>query len=241
MVHLFNKTIKNILSNYIPHETITCDDRDPPWIKNKIKQLIQEINNTYRSYILSNKNPQIFEKVKYLQNQLKFLTESIKERYCLRISKKLKDPMTSAKTYCSILKSLLNNKKIHCIPPLFHQNKYVTDFKKKAELFNCFFAKQCSIINNFSELPSNIYKKTYKSISTVTVTSVDIATIIQKLDPNKANDHDMLSIRMFKLYGKSISKLLQLIFQSCITHNEFATGWKKANVVPVHKQVTNRF
>ena len=241
MVYLFHKTIKNIQSNYIPHETTTCDDREPPWIKNKIKQLIQEINNKYRSYILSKKNPQIFEKVKYLQNQLKFLTESIKERYCLRISKKLKDPMTSAKTYCSILKSLLNNKKIHCIPPLFHQNKYVTDFKKKAELFNCFFAKQCSIINDFSELPSNIYKKTYKSISTVTVTSVDIATIIQKLDPNKANDHDMLSIRMFKLYGKSISKLLELIFQSCITHNEFATGWKKANVVPVHKQVTNRF
>ena len=75
-----NKTIKNILSNDIAHETITCDDRDPPWINNKIKQLIQEMNNTYRSYILSNKNPQIFEKVKYLQNQLKLLTESNKKR-----------------------------------------------------------------------------------------------------------------------------------------------------------------
>ena len=111
MVHLFNKTIKNTLSNYIPHETITCDDRDPPWINSKIKQLIQEINNIHRIYILSNKNPQIFEKVNYLQNQLKRLTESNKERYYLRISKKLMDPMTSTKTYWSILKSLLNNKK----------------------------------------------------------------------------------------------------------------------------------
>ena len=113
----------SILSNYIPYETITCDHRDPPWINNKIKQLIQEINNTYRIYILSNKNPQIFEKVNYLQNQLKLLTESNKERYYLRISKKLMDPMTSAKTYWSILKSLLNNKKNPCIPPLLHQNK----------------------------------------------------------------------------------------------------------------------
>ena len=40
MVHLFNKTIKNILSNYIPRETITCDDRGPPWVNSKIKQLI---------------------------------------------------------------------------------------------------------------------------------------------------------------------------------------------------------
>ena len=74
-----------------------------------------------------------------------------------------------------------------CIPPLFHQNKYVTDFKKKAELFNCFFAKQCSIINNSSECPFNLCKKTGKSISTVTFTSEDIARLIQNLDPNKAH------------------------------------------------------
>ena len=29
-VYLFNQTIKNILCNFIPHETVTCDDRDPP-------------------------------------------------------------------------------------------------------------------------------------------------------------------------------------------------------------------
>ena len=32
-LNIFNATIKNILSNYIPHETITCDDRDRRWIK----------------------------------------------------------------------------------------------------------------------------------------------------------------------------------------------------------------
>ena len=30
MAHLFNRTIKNILRNLIPHETITCENRDPP-------------------------------------------------------------------------------------------------------------------------------------------------------------------------------------------------------------------
>ena len=38
----FNKTILNILSNFIPHETIICDDRDPPWFNKKIKFLIYE-------------------------------------------------------------------------------------------------------------------------------------------------------------------------------------------------------
>ena len=29
-MHLFNKTITNIVCNYIPHETIICNDKDPP-------------------------------------------------------------------------------------------------------------------------------------------------------------------------------------------------------------------
>ena len=142
--------------------------------------------------------------------------------------------MTSLKTYWSILKTLLNNKKIPCIPPLLQDNKYVTDFKKKAELFNLLFAKQCSIIDNSSELPSNFLKKTDKSISAITFTCDDIATLIKNLDPNKAHGHDMISIRMLKLCDKSICKTLDLIFQSCIKQGKYPTEWKKANVGPVH-------
>ena len=32
---LFNKTAENIISNYIPHETVRFDDRDRPWINKK--------------------------------------------------------------------------------------------------------------------------------------------------------------------------------------------------------------
>ena len=41
-VNIVNRTILNILSNFIPHKTIVCDDKDPPWINNLIKTLIQE-------------------------------------------------------------------------------------------------------------------------------------------------------------------------------------------------------
>ena len=144
--------------------------------------------------------------------------------------------MTSLKTYWSLLKTFLNNKKIPCIPPLLQHNKYVTDFKKKAELFNLFFSKHCSKIDNSSELPLNLLKKTDKSISAITFSCNDIATLIKNLDPNKAHGHDMISIRMLKLCGKSICKPLDLIFQSCIKQGKFPTEWKKANVVPVHKK-----
>ena len=37
-VSVCNTTIKNIIENFIPHEMIICDYKDPPWINNKIKK-----------------------------------------------------------------------------------------------------------------------------------------------------------------------------------------------------------
>ena len=211
MVFFFNRTMKNILSNYIPHEIFICDDRDPPRINNWVKELINEKNDPFQCYLHSNKDPKLFNKVKYLQNELKSLIEASKEKYYSRISKRMMNPLASTKTYWSILKSFLNNKKISCIPPLFHQNRYITKCKDKAELFNNFFANHYSLINHSSVLPSLLFKQTENVISSIDFGSNDIAKIIDNLDPNKAHGHDMISIRMFKLCSDSINKPLQLI------------------------------
>ena len=113
--------LKNNISNYIPHEIIICDDR--------VKELINEKNDTFQCYLHSNKDPKLFNKVEYLQNELKSLIESHKEKYYSPISKRIMNTLTSTKKYWSILKSFLNNKKIPCIPPLFHQNSYITNVK----------------------------------------------------------------------------------------------------------------
>ena len=96
------------------------------------------------------------------------------------------------------------NKKIPCISTLSHQGKYVIDFKKKAELLNFFFAKQCSIIQNSSKLPLTLSKNIKKSISSITFSCNDIATITCSIDTNKAHGYDMMSIRMLKMYGTPI-------------------------------------
>ena len=41
-VYLFNETIKTILSNFIPYETITFEDRDSLWINSQVEHLINE-------------------------------------------------------------------------------------------------------------------------------------------------------------------------------------------------------
>ena len=151
------------------------------------------------------------------------------------------DPTTSPKAYWSILKTVLNNKKIPCIPPIYHNNNYITDFKEKAQIFNDFFAKQCTLVENSSKLPTNSFKRTNNLLSTISFTKDDkimikVAKIIKNLNPNKAHGFDMISIRMLKACGESILKPLELIFKSCIESGKFPIEWKKANVAPVHKK-----
>ena len=131
----------NIIQNFILCETIISDDRDPPWINKEIKKSMLEKNLAFKSYCYSNKSIFRFEKFEALQYQLHISIEELKDNYYSKLSSRLADPLTCPKTYWSILKIFLNNKKIPCVLPLFHENKFITDFKEKAELFNHFFCK----------------------------------------------------------------------------------------------------
>ena len=69
-VSLFNTTIINIMNNFVPNETITCDDRDLPWVTTSIKRIIQQKNEAYRLYLYNNKNYNDFLIFKNLQRNL---------------------------------------------------------------------------------------------------------------------------------------------------------------------------
>ena len=236
MVFVCNTTIKNItINNFIPHKTIICHDRDPPWINNRIKKLIYKRNSLYKDY-RKNNDTQIFEKLRLLQKKLHLAMEESKDTYYFNLSTKLAKQKSNPKTYWSVLKRFLSNRKIPCIPSLFHENKLVTDFSEKAEIFNFYFSKQCSLINSDSSLPCEIIKKTINSLYSVRFSTEDISQIINNLDSNKAHGHDEISIRMLKICGSSVCRPLQIIYKSCLDRGKFPQEWKKANVVPVHKK-----
>ena len=47
------------------------------------------------------------------------------------------------------------------IPPVFFKRKVISDFEKKAKLFNNSFAPQCSLVKNANTL-QNLEYKTYE-------------------------------------------------------------------------------
>ena len=190
----------------------------PLGLQKKIKNIIQEKNNVYKSYQNSknNNNTHYLRRLKVLQEDLYNAIEVSKQNDYSRIAYRLTHIQKNIKVYWTLLKRFVNNKKLPLIPPLFHGNEYVTDFKKKAELSNSFFAKQCSLLSSSSELPSNLHCTTEKRLNTLHFSNNDIEKIMQNLDPNKAHGHDKISIHMTKICGKSICKPLQLIFSQCI-------------------------
>ena len=152
------------------------------------------------------------------------------------MTNKLTNAEKSSKAYWSILKRFLNNKKIPVIPPLFYENSFITNFKEKAELFNSFFADQCSLMSNASKLPSNFTLYTDNRPSAVTFSQDDIGKIFQNLNPNKDHDHDNISIRMLKIFSSSIYGPLELIFKEDLSTGLFPSNWKKGSIVPIPKK-----
>ena len=73
MVSIFNQTIINILCNFIPHETVLFDGRDPPWMNKGIKKLIHEKKSILNCFRQNNNDKQLLDRLKELQAQLNFL------------------------------------------------------------------------------------------------------------------------------------------------------------------------
>ena len=136
-VYFFTKMLLNIIQNFIPHATIICGDRYPPWINKEIKKLMIEKNLAFKLYCCSNRNMFRFKKFKALQYQLYISIEESKEKYYTKLSSRLADPLTSPGTYWSTLKTFSINKKIPCIPPFFMKTNS-SDFKEKVNYLTIF-------------------------------------------------------------------------------------------------------
>ena len=135
---VFNRTISIILKSFIPHETIVCDDKDPPWFDKRIKYFIQEGKSLPETFGITRNNAEMIICLNNINDHLALLIDTARQNFYSKIVKKFQNTQRSSKTYWSLFKIFLNNNNIPIIPPVYHKNEYVTDFKKNVELFKLF-------------------------------------------------------------------------------------------------------
>ena len=107
-----------------------------------------------------------------------------KKNFHLRLSAKLSNLSTLAKTYWSIFQVCINGKN----DPLIYQllvGKLVTNVLEETNIFNDAISQQCQPISNDSILPSiSTFYFTNNRLNDINFNYDQILRVIQPLDPN---------------------------------------------------------
>ena len=182
-----------------------------------VKSKLRERSNLVKRYYKNGKKNTDSKKALTKSSECTEIILAAKEKYINELSKKLSNPETALKTYWKILNRFLSNKKIPSVPSLLVNGEMISNFSKKAELFNKFFASQCTPLLNTNTLPP-LTIRTDKRLSSLKINEDDILSIIKSLNSNKSHGLD------------------KLIFKASMQEGVFPDCWKKANVVPIHKK-----
>ena len=106
-------------------------------------------------------------------------------------------------------------------------DKFVTDIKTKA---------QSTLWKNSSALPINQTFLTLSRLTSLDFNEEKIVKLIRALNINKAHGHYDISIRMIKIYVKSLLKPLVLLLQYSAKLSYYPDIWKTSNIIPVNKK-----
>ena len=106
-VTALNGTILNVFRKYVPNRYITIDNKDPVWMNEIIKSKIKTKNLLFKQYIQNGRLESDFVFLETFITEINELISSTKNLYHENLVKKLNNPLLQAKTYWSILKTLL--------------------------------------------------------------------------------------------------------------------------------------
>ena len=124
MTHLFTSKCVSIFSEFIPNKTITCDNRDPPWMTPSLKSVIKRKHRVYNKYVRRGRKPDDWEYVRTVRNQTSSKITQAKDEYFSSLGKKLSDPIHGIKSYWTTLNKIINKKKFSNIPPLLENGVF---------------------------------------------------------------------------------------------------------------------
>ena len=228
--------VLNTISNLVPNKIVTFRNKDALWMTPEIKRIILEKAKIHRRYVKNGRNDADYQSLREITHRCKSAVKEAKYNYYARLGNTLNDPNIGPKKYWYTLIQLLHNRNMPKIPPIRNdRNELVSDVSSKANIFNNFFAKQCSLLDSGSILPPEALR-TEQRLDQVIFDDAKILALIRKLDANKAHGWDDVSIRMVKICEESLVRPLMNIFTLSLESGTFPSDWKKANVIPVYKK-----
>ena len=234
-VNFLTETLMNVFSNFIPNKMQRVKARDPPWYNKNILAAYKRYNRKFRSFKRRGYPQRMIPEIEKYKKTYTELVQTSQDAYLKTQGLKLSDKETNQKTYWSILKNFTSSIKMPVIPPIFYNDNLISDFQKKSDAFNTYFADQCTVLETGSELPL-FELLTEEKLRDFAFSKEDIRSILNAIKENKSHGWDEISSKMIIICGESIVEPLFIIFNNCMAKGIFPKSWKKANVVPIHKK-----
>ena len=163
-----------------------------------------------------------------VRNQTTHFIDDAKENYFKSLGKKFTNPNIGIKAYWQFINKLLNKKKFTNIPPYLGNDVFLTNVQTKTTIFNDFFVRQCSFLENDAALPA-LFPRTSLILGDIELSPRKILELIRSLDSNKAHRCDDVSISMLRICDEAIVLPLKLIYTNCLEKGVYPNLWQKAN------------
>ena len=93
--------------NFVSNKLITVDERDPPWVTEKIKKLLKDKSKLYKLCIQNGRKIGVYEKLLNMTNNVTTEISNSKRTYFDNLAEKLSDPKLNRKAYWGILNPIL--------------------------------------------------------------------------------------------------------------------------------------
>jgi hypothetical protein len=230
----WNNELTNLIKENIPTRTVLIRSTDKPWFTSEVKQTIRHRDRLFKKFKQTHnqRNYQIYRQAKF---EARLAIDEAKANYCKKIADKLSNPNITPKEYWKIQK-LLGKKSYTRIPSIQHNQENITKPEEKADVFNTFFASQCTAPLNQSFNQEHIVPKVSSIMHTFTISEHETQSTLRKLKTNKANGHDNMSNTILKNISWSITPSLTMLMNKSLELKQYPEEWKKAHVVPIHKK-----
>ena len=124
----------------IPYRMVKIRPQDSPWMTSHIKKLIRRRKRLHRKVKQSQNSEHLWHQFRQARNQCVNSIQNAKKEHFQKQVNLLENSETCIKNWCKTLRNLsgISSKKSD-YPPMFVDNEYIEDNKKKADAFNIFF------------------------------------------------------------------------------------------------------
>ncbi len=110
MTSCFTDTLIKIMERYIPHRTVTIDNKDAPWVTPSVKCAINRNKRVYSKWKSRGRKPEDRNQVNKVQNETNKIIQEAKDKYHFDLGDKLCDARNGQKVMWTAFNRLLNKR-----------------------------------------------------------------------------------------------------------------------------------